>query len=57
MAALADKDLLAEAKKIKLDIEAISGEDVQAMVSKLFATPPNVIERAKQSLIYKPPPK
>ena len=57
MAALPDKDLLAEAKKIKLDIEAISGEDVQTMVSKLFATPANIIERAKQSLIYKPPSK
>ena len=57
MAALTDKDLLAEAKKMKLDIEAISGEDVQAMVAKLFATPPNIVERAKQSLVYKPPSK
>lgn len=57
MAAFADKDLLAEAKKMKLDIEAISGEDVQTMVAKLFATPPNIVERAKQSLVYKPPSK
>ncbi len=55
MTALQDKELLAEAARIKLDIEGISGEDVQAMVSKLFATPPNIIERAKQSLVYKPP--
>jgi tripartite-type tricarboxylate transporter receptor subunit TctC len=55
MAALQDKELLAEAARIKLDIEAISGEDLQTMVSKLFATPANIIERAKQSLIYKPP--
>jgi tripartite-type tricarboxylate transporter receptor subunit TctC len=57
MAALTEPDLLAEAKRMKLDIEPLSGEDVQTMVAKLFATPPNVIERAKRSLIYKSPPK
>jgi len=55
MTAFQDKELLAEAARIKLDIEAISGEDVQSMVAKLFATPANIIERAKQSLVYKPP--
>ena len=55
MAALADKELLADAAKMKLDVEAISGEDVQAMVAKLFAMPANIVERAKQALIYKPP--
>ena len=42
---------------MKLDIEPLSGEDVQTMVVKLFATPPSVIERAKRSLIYKAPSK
>jgi tripartite-type tricarboxylate transporter receptor subunit TctC len=55
MAALTDKDLLAEALKIKLDIEALSGEEVQAQVTKAFALPPRIIDRAKQALIYKPP--
>jgi len=54
MAAFADKELLAEAQKIKLDIEALSGEEVQGLVTKAFSLPPKVIERAKQSLIYKP---
>jgi tripartite-type tricarboxylate transporter receptor subunit TctC len=54
-AALADKELLAEAGRMKLDIEPISGEDAQAMVAKLFATPAAIIERAKQAQIYKPP--
>jgi tripartite-type tricarboxylate transporter receptor subunit TctC len=57
MAALQEPVLLAEAGRIKLDIEAISGEDVQAMVATLFATPAHVVERARQSLIYKPPAK
>jgi hypothetical protein len=55
MAALADPALLAEAEKMKLDVEPISGDDVQAMVAQLFAMPARIVERAKQALIYKPP--
>jgi tripartite-type tricarboxylate transporter receptor subunit TctC len=55
MAAFADPALLAEASKMKLDIEPLSGEDVQAMVARAFAIPKRIVERAKQSLIYKAP--
>jgi tripartite-type tricarboxylate transporter receptor subunit TctC len=55
MAALADPALLAEAAKMKLDVEPISGNDVQTMVAQWFAMPPRIVERAKQALIYKPP--
>jgi hypothetical protein len=53
MAALADKDLLADAKKQRLDIQPISGEDVQALVTKVYSMPPNVVAKAKEALIYK----
>ena len=52
--ALQDKLLLAEAEKSGLDIGPMGGEELQALVAKLYAFPPAVIERAKQSLIYKP---
>jgi len=55
MAAFADKELLAEAQKIKLDVDALSGEEVQALVTRAFSLPPRITERAKQALIYKPP--
>jgi tripartite-type tricarboxylate transporter receptor subunit TctC len=55
MAALADPALLAEAEKMRLDVEPISGDDVQTMVAQLFAMPARIVERAKQALIYKPP--
>ena len=55
MAALADPALLAEAEKMKLDVEPISGDDAQTMVAQLFAMPARIVERAKQALIYKPP--
>lgn len=57
MAALADPALLAEAAKMKLDVEPMSGDDVQAMVTQLFAMPKRIVMRAKQALIYKPPAK
>jgi hypothetical protein len=52
---LRDNALLAEAEKSGLDIGPMDGEELQALVAKLYALPPKVIERAKQSLIYKPP--
>jgi tripartite-type tricarboxylate transporter receptor subunit TctC len=56
-AMLQDKALLAEAEKSGLDIGPMGGEELQALVAKLYALPPKVIERAKQSLIYKGPAK
>jgi tripartite-type tricarboxylate transporter receptor subunit TctC len=55
LAALADKALLDEAANMKLDIDATSGDDLQALVAKLFALPPSVAARAKEELVYKPP--
>jgi tripartite-type tricarboxylate transporter receptor subunit TctC len=54
---LNDKDFLADAKRIKLEIDPMSGVEMQAMVDKLFAMPKAIVARAKQALIYKPPAK
>jgi tripartite-type tricarboxylate transporter receptor subunit TctC len=53
MAALQDKDALAEAKRMNLDLDALSGEEVQAEVAKAFAMPARIVERAKQALVYR----
>jgi tripartite-type tricarboxylate transporter receptor subunit TctC len=53
-AALHDKDLLAEAAKMRFDVGALSGEELQAMIARLYALPARISERAKRSLIYKP---
>jgi tripartite-type tricarboxylate transporter receptor subunit TctC len=52
---LADKDLIADAAKARLELSPLSGEDMQALVAKLYALPPKVIGRAKQALVYKAP--
>jgi hypothetical protein len=55
MAALADKELLADAAKMRLDIDPVSGEDLQALVEKIYAAPASIIARAADALIYRPP--
>jgi tripartite-type tricarboxylate transporter receptor subunit TctC len=54
-AMLQDKALLDEAQRLGLDIAPLGGEELQALVARLYALPPNIIARAKQSLIYKSP--
>jgi tripartite-type tricarboxylate transporter receptor subunit TctC len=48
-----DKEIVAEAARMKLDVDALSGEEVQAEVAKAYATPARIVERARQALIYK----
>ncbi len=47
MAMLADKELLADANKVGLDIEPVAGEVHQKTVEQMFSLPQRVIERAK----------
>ena len=55
MNAMQDKDLLAEAEKSRLNIDPTSGEELQALIARLYLLPPAIIERGRQALIYKPP--
>ena len=52
-----DKELLAEAAKMNLDIDALSGTELQAIVERLYATPAPIVKRAINALVYKPPTK
>ena len=46
-AAMHDPALIADAKKIDLELNFVSGEDVQALVERLYRSPPSVIARAQ----------
>ena len=43
-----DPDFKADAEKSRIDISPSSGEKVQALVTSIFATSPEVVERAKR---------
>jgi len=45
--AMHDPDLIAEAAKIDLELNFVSGEEVQAMVERLYRLPPEVLRRAQ----------
>src|SRR5689334_11077797 len=47
-ATMKDPDFLAEAQKIKADVDPSTGEQVQQLVEQLYATPKPVVERAKK---------
>ncbi len=55
METMRDQELLVEAQRIGLVIDPISGEELQALAEKLFATPVAIVEQAKQALTYKAP--
>jgi tripartite-type tricarboxylate transporter receptor subunit TctC len=48
--AMADPGLLAEAKKGKMEVEPVSGEELQKLASKMLDQPPGVIGRVKKVL-------
>jgi tripartite-type tricarboxylate transporter receptor subunit TctC len=52
-ATLKDPHLKAEADKAQLDVDGVTGEDVEKLVAKMFEAPPDIVERTKQAIIYK----
>ncbi len=49
MDTMKDKDFLAEADKMQLEINPVSGADVETLVKDVYATPPDVVAKAKQA--------
>ncbi len=52
MATMKDKAFVAEAKKIKLEVNAIDGDTITKGIAELYAYPKEVVEAAKKSLSY-----
>ncbi len=44
-----DPAFLADARRLNLDVDAISGEEVQALVKKVYATPQEIVDQAKKA--------
>src|SRR5262249_4781053 len=44
-AAMQDPEFLAEAKKVKLEINPVSGEKIEALLQRIYATPQDVLDR------------
>jgi tripartite-type tricarboxylate transporter receptor subunit TctC len=53
VAAFNDKTSRAEADKMQLDVDPMSGDELQKLVADLYDTPPRLVERARQALTVK----
>jgi tripartite-type tricarboxylate transporter receptor subunit TctC len=49
MATMQDKDFLAEADKTQLEVNPVSGEDVDNLVKDIYATPADIVAKAKEA--------
>lgn len=47
---MTDEGFLAEVDKLKLTVSYAPGEQVQALIQKMYASPPSVVERAKEAI-------
>ena len=50
---LKDPEFLADAKKSKLDIEPVAGEELQKLVQNLYKLDPSTLARLKEVLLPK----
>jgi tripartite-type tricarboxylate transporter receptor subunit TctC len=55
MAATQDPEMLAEANKMRVEVRPLSGEEMQALVTQIYATPREIVDRTREALVYKPP--
>jgi len=50
MDTMADADLVAEAAKMQVDADPVSGEELQRKVEEIFATPADIVEKARKAI-------
>ena len=48
--ALADPELLADAKKQSLIVTPLPGPDLQAMIHKIYTTPPEIVAKVRRAI-------
>ena len=50
---LSDPELVAEAKNMKLNVDQVSGDEVQALVAEVYASSPDLIAKTKAATVPK----
>jgi tripartite-type tricarboxylate transporter receptor subunit TctC len=49
-AAMKDKDFLADAEKLKIEVDPLSGEEVATLIGKLYNTPQDIVARVRSAM-------
>ena len=50
MATMKDKEFLADTEKAQMEITPVPGDKVQALVKEIYATPPEIAQKAASYL-------
>jgi hypothetical protein len=45
-----DPELLAEAVKLRMDIDPMTGSQIDELLAQIYATPPDVVAKAAQAV-------
>lgn len=45
-----DAEFLAEAKKMQMDLEIVTGEQIDTLLKRVYATPPEIVETVRQAI-------
>ena len=45
-----DADFLAETKRLALDVDPVSGTEVEALIREVYASPPEAVRLAAESM-------
>jgi hypothetical protein len=53
-ATMKDKDLIAEATKLDLEVNATTGEDMQDILKRVYATPKALVDKLAEASKYQP---
>ena len=53
MQTAADATAVAEMQKMELGVAPLDGEEMQAIVAKMYATPQAIIDRASEAVVYR----
>jgi hypothetical protein len=54
-ATMADKEFLAEAEKLKIDVDPLTGEQVTDLIAQLYRTPADVVARVRAAMENRTP--
>ena len=56
-ATMKDPEYLADAKKLEIDVNPVSGKELEELLAELYATPKEVLKKLKNEIIVKSPRK
>jgi hypothetical protein len=49
-----DEQFLAESKKLRMDLDIVTGAEIDELLKRVYATPPEIVEIARKAISDSP---